>query len=189
VLEVVNVDDKRMRVGQSRPLLLFLLALTVVVAVAAWFIVLRARGNALDHPAHPLTDEQTRAQVIEPAKQIVAVGDLQGAVGGYILMSCKNQTDPPYQGAIYLTFDLPKSLEYFDQIAAKMVPHGWQKGLPPNQYLFGTTLYNDGVTAILYRDPDRRTSGIMKVYGECRNVANHRNDTTGWTDITDQLHL
>jgi hypothetical protein len=104
-------------------------------------------------------------------------------------MSCKNQTDPPYQGAIYLTFDLPKSLEYFDQIAAKMVPHGWQKGLPPNQYLFGTTLYKDGVTAILYRDPERRTSGIMKVYGECRNVANHRNDTTGWTDITDQLHL
>jgi hypothetical protein len=29
----------------------------------------------------------------------------------------------------------------------------------------------------------------MKVYGECRNTANHRNDSTGWTDITDQLYL
>ena len=104
-------------------------------------------------------------------------------------MSCKNQTDPPYQGVIYLTFALPKSLDYFDRIAATMVPHGWQIGLPPNQYLFGTTLYKDGVTAILYRDPDRTTTGVMKVYGECRNIANHSNDTTGWTDITDQLHL
>jgi hypothetical protein len=189
VVEVVNVEDKRTRVGPSRPLVLLLVVLTVVVAAGAAFIVLRTPGDALDHPTHPLSDEQTRAQVIEPAKQIVALGNLQGAVGGYILMSCKNQTDPPYQGAVYVTFDLPKSLDYFDRIAATMVPHGWQEGLPPNQYLVGTTLYKDGVTAILYRDPDRRTSGIMKVYGECRDVANHRNDTTGWTSITDQLHL
>jgi hypothetical protein len=187
---VVNVEgNESRRSGPSRSLLLLMLALTVVVAGGAAFIVLRARGTALDHPADPLSDEQTRAQVIEPAKQLVALGNLQSAVGGYILMSCKNQTDPPYQGAVYLTFDLPKSLDYFDQVAAEMVSHGWQKGLPPNQYLFGTTLSKDGVTAILYRDPDRRTSGIMKVYGECRNIANHRNDTTGWTDITDQLHV
>jgi hypothetical protein len=186
----VNVDDNRKRrAGPSRSVLLLLLALTVVVTAGAAFVVLRTRGDALDHPAQPLSDEQTRAQVIEPAKQIVALGRLHDAVGGYILMSCKNRTDPPYQGAIYLTFDLPKSLDYFDQVAAAMVPHGWQKGLPPNQYLFGTTLYKDGVTAVLYRDPDRSTSGIMKVYGECRNIANHRNDTAGWTDITDQLHL
>jgi hypothetical protein len=187
---VATVDGNRTRRGGPSRSVLLLLALTVAVAAGAVFLVVRSRGEALDHPAHPLNDEQTRAQVVEPAKQIVAVAKLQGAVGGYILMSCKNQTDPPYQGAIYLTFDLPKpkSLDYFDQIAAAMVAHGWQKGLPPNQYLFGTTVYKDGVTAILYRDPDRRTSGIMKVYGECRNIANHRNDTTGWTDITDQLH-
>ena len=186
---MVKVEDRRARrVGPSRSVLLLLLALTVAVAAGVVFLVLRSNGGALDHPANPLNDEQTRAQVVEPAKQIVVVAKLQDAVGGYILMSCKNQTDPPYQGAIYLTFDLPKSLDYFYQIAGTMVAHGWQKGLPPSQYLFGATVYKDGVTAILYRDPDRRTSGIMKMYGECRNTANHRNDTTGWTDITDQLH-
>ena len=181
------VDGRTRRVGPWRSVSL-LLVLTVVVAAGVMFLVLRSNGGALDHPAHPLNDEQTRAQVVEPAKQIVAVANLQDAIGGYILMSCKNQTDPPYQGAIYLTFDLPKSLDYFDQIAAAMVARGWQKGLPPNQYLFGATVYKDGVTAILYRDPDHRTSGIMKVYGECRDIANHADDTTGWTDITDQLH-
>lgn len=189
MLEVVKVDGNMSgRGGPFRSLLLLLIVFTVMAAGGAAFIVLRSRGNALDRPAHPLSDEQTRAQVIEPAKQIVALGGLRSAAGGYILMSCKNETDPPYQGAIYLTFDLPGPVDYFDQVAAAMVPHGWQKGLPPNEYFFGTTLYKNGVTATLYRDPDRTTSGIMKVYGECRNIANHRNDTAGWTDITDQLH-
>ena len=118
---MVNVDEKKRRVGPSPSLLLLLLALTLVVAAGATFLVLRTSGDPLDHPAHPLSDDQTRAQVVEPTKQIVALGNLQGAAGGYTLMSCKNQTDPPYQGAIYLTFALPKSLDYFDRIAATMV--------------------------------------------------------------------
>jgi hypothetical protein len=117
----------------------------------------------------------------------VALGNLQSATGGYMLMSCENETDPPYQGAIYLTFEVPNTPDYFDQVAAALVSRGWQKGLPPNQYLYGATLYKDGVTAILYRDPDRSTSGIMKLYGECRNTANHRDDATGWSDITGEL--
>lgn len=190
MLEVRHVNGSRSgRAGPSQLLVLVLVVLAAVVAGGAAFLVLRTRAEALNRPAQPLSDEQTKTQVIEPAKQIVAVANLRGASGGYILMSCRNEADPPYQGAIYVTFDLPRSVDYFDQVAAAMVPHGWQKGLPPNQYLFGTTLSKGGVTAMLYRDPDRLTSGIMKVYGECRNTGNHRNDNTGWTDITDQLHL
>jgi len=187
VREVNGSKDRRAR--PSRSVVLVLVALTVAVVAGAVFLVLKTRRDPLDHPADPLSDEQTKAQVIEPAKQIVALGKLERATGGYMLMSCKNETDPPYQGAIYATFDLPESVDYFDQVAAAMIPHGWQRGLPPNQYVFGTTLSRDGVTALLYRDPDRITSGVMRVYGECRNTANHRNDTTGWTDITDKLHM
>jgi hypothetical protein len=190
VLEVQQLNGSRTRrAGPPRSLVLVLVVLAAVVAVGAAFLLLRTRADALNRPAQPLTDEQTKTQVVEPAKQIVAVANLHGASGGYILMSCRNEADPPYQGAIYVTFDLPKSVDYFDRVAAAMVPHGWHEGLPPNQYLFGTTLYKDGVTVILYRDPDRLTTGVMKVYGECRNTADHRNDSTGWTDITDQLHV
>jgi hypothetical protein len=189
VLKVREVTGGRTRrAGPSRSLVLVLVALAAVVAAGAAFLVLRTRSDTQSGPTQPLSDEQAKTQVIEPAKQIVAVAKLHGASGGYILMSCMNEADPPYQGAIYATFDLPQSVEYFDQVAAAMVARGWQKGLPPSQYLFGTTLHKDGVTAILYRDPDHLTSGVMKVYGECRNTANHRNDSTGWTDITDQLH-
>jgi hypothetical protein len=189
VREVQEANGNRTRrAGPLRSLVLLLGVLAAVVAAGAVFLVVRMRGDVANPPAQPLSDEQTKTQVIEPAKQIVTVADLRGASGGYILMSCRNEADPPYQGEIYATFDLPTSVDYFDRVAAAMVPRGWHKGLPPNQYLFGTTLYKDGVTVILYRDPDRRTSGVMKVYGECRNTANHRNDSTGWTDITDQLH-
>jgi hypothetical protein len=27
----------------------------------------------------------------------------------------------------------------------------------------------------------------MRLYGECRNTADHRNDNPAWTDITDKL--
>jgi len=188
VLEVRIVNGgKGRRTRLPRSLLLVVAAAVAVIAGAAFFL-LRARDDALDHPANPLSDDQTKSQVIEPTKQIVALTRMHVAAAGYTLLSCKNETDPPYQGLVYLTFDLPNAVDYFDQVAATMVPHGWHKGLPPTQYVFGTTLTKDGVTAILYRDPDRRTTGVMKVYGECRNTGNHRNDNTGWTDITAALH-
>lgn len=166
--------------------MLILWALVVLLVAGAIFLVLR-RGDAADHPERPLSDEQSKAQVLEAAKEIVAVGELRNATGDYILMSCKNETDPPYQGAIYLTFDLPKATDYFDQVAATLVSHGWRKAPPPSRYMSGTTVSRNGVTAVLYRDPDRDGSGIMKIYGECRNVVDHRNDTTGRVNITDQL--
>jgi hypothetical protein len=165
-------------------LLLLLVVLAVLVALGAAFVVLHRPGP---HPDQPLSDEQSRAQVVEPAKQIVATAQLQKPAGGYMLMSCTNESDPPYQGAIYVTFDLPNSLDYFDRVAAAMAPSGWQKGPPPEPSLLGTTLNRNGVTAILYRDPDRGGLGILKMYGECRNVADHRADVSGWTDITDEL--
>jgi hypothetical protein len=54
--------------------------------------------------------------------------------------------------------------------------------------MFGKTLNKDGVTAIFYPNTDYSNLGIMQLYGECRNMTNHRNDNTAWTDITTQLH-
>lgn len=184
---MVTVDRRRgSRGGSPRVLMLILWVLVVSMVAGAAFLVLR-RSDAADHPEHPLSDEQSKAQVLEPAREIVAVANLENANGGYILMSCTNQTDPPYQGAIYLTFDLPDATHYLDQVAASLVSHGWRKGSPPNRYLSGIAVSKNGVTAILYRDPDRNGFGIMKVYGECRNVSDHRNDATGWVDISDLL--
>jgi hypothetical protein len=147
-------------------------------------------ADFLDHPANPVTDDQSETQVVEPAKQIATVARLQKPTAGYLLMSCKNHDDPPYQGAIYMNFALPAGARddtYFRDIAATMVAHGWSEGLPPNQHLYGRTLHKDGVTAIIYRNSDDANLGIMRLYGQCRNVNDHRNDTTAWVDITDRF--
>jgi len=184
----MTIDSKsRRRAGPSLVLVLVPLLVVLTVLVSAGVAFLVVRREAVDRPAAPLSDEQSMAQVLEPAREIVAVAQLDSAAGSYILMSCNNETDPPYQGAIYLTFDLPTAAGYFDRVAAELVSHGWHKASQPYNYLPGTTVSKDGVTAVLYRDPDHGGSGIMKVYGECRNVVDHRNDPTGWVDITGQL--
>ena len=146
--------------------------------------------DALNHPANPVTDDQSEAQVVESAKQVVALAGLQTASAGYSLMSCKDRESPPYQGAFYLTFALPAAARadaYFPAIAATLVTHGWTEGIPPNDQPFAEILSKDGVTVIVYRQSDDPSLGVARVYGQCRNVNDHRKDTTTWIDVTDQF--
>jgi hypothetical protein len=147
-------------------------------------------ADTLDHPAHPVTDDQSENQVLEPAKQIVASAGLQRPTAGYSLMSCKNVSDQPYQGAIYLNFAVPTDVRtdtYFQRIADSMLRQGWREGLPPSRYTYGATLYRSEVTAIVYQDDNIPTIGVLRLYGQCRNTNNHRHDATAWADITNQL--
>lgn len=148
-------------------------------------------ADAVEHPSHTATDDETKTEVIEQTRSLVAAARLQQPTAGYLLMSCKNRDDPPYQGAVYLTFTLPAEArpdEYFQTITAAMVAHGWNAGLPSNQRLFSKSLSKDGVTAILYQDGDSANHGIARIYGRCRDMNDHRNDTTAWLDISSQLH-
>ncbi|MBY0387406.1 MAG: hypothetical protein K2X56_04685 [Mycobacterium pseudokansasii] len=83
------------------------------------------------------------AQVIDPAKQIVKIADLRDVSGGFGWESCNDQGDPTYGGRVGVSLSVPAGVDqqaYFEQIAAKMVAHGWSSGAPPGQHLFGTTI-------------------------------------------------
>jgi hypothetical protein len=145
----------------------------------------------VEHPGPAATDAQTQTEVVEQARDIVAIAGLHQATAGYLLMSCKNRDDPPYQGAVYMDFRLPADAsadEYFRSIAAVMVAHGWREGLPANQHLLGKNLFKDGVNAILYPDSDSSRHGVARIYGQCHDMNTHRGDSTAWIDITDRLH-
>ncbi len=147
-------------------------------------------ADALDHPAHPISDGQSAAQVIEPARQIVQSIGLRKTTAEFLLMSCKGHDDPPYQGAIYLNFAVPPDVsgdEYFRAIRTALVSRGWKEGLPPTRYVYGATLTRNDVTAMVYQERDIPELGVMRLYGECRNMTYHRADPTAWTDITAQL--
>jgi hypothetical protein len=190
-----TVGGKRgewLRSKQARALIAAALALSLLLGGAFLLMDMlhTTPSDALDHPANPVTDDQSQAQVVESTKQVVRVTGLRTASAGYTLMSCRDRDDPPYQGAIYLTFALPDAARadtYFPTIAAALVTHGWTEGLPPNDHAFAKILTKDAVTVIVYSQNDDPSLGVARIYGACRNMNDHRKDATTWTDITDKF--
>lgn len=185
-------NDQWLRSPGARALLAGALSISLTLGSAAVAVQRFHSGSAdaFEHPAHSVSDDQTKAEVVGQAKRLVTIARLQKPTAGFLLMSCKDRDDPPYQGAVYLTFTLPvgaRADTYFRDIAAAMVAHGWRESTPPDQRLFGKTLSRDGVTAVVYRDNDYPDVGVARLYGQCRDTTDHRNDTTGWVDITGQI--
>ncbi|WP_211279293.1 hypothetical protein [Mycobacterium europaeum] len=187
-----RVRGKALRAKQIRALIAVTLAIPLLLG-ALFLLVDRLHStpaDALEHPASPVSDGQSRAQAVEAAQSVVVMTGLQTSSAGYSLMSCKNRDDPPYQGSVYLTFTVPAAAPadaYFARIAATLGEHGWAEGLPPNNHAWARTLTRDSVTVIVYRHDDEPRLGVLRVYGECRNMNDHRRDATTWTDVTDQF--
>jgi len=168
---------------------LLLAALVTALVMGAALVSLRdLRADAVALHGEPMTDAQAAGQVVASAKQIVSLAQLQDATGGYAFVSCKNENEPPYQAAIYVSFRLPQSnsVKYLRDVAASMAAHGWTPAASMGEH-FGQKLTKDGVTAIFFRSVNDTDFATMRLYGECRNTADHRNDNPAWTEVTDQL--
>jgi hypothetical protein len=179
----------RRRPGSSRSAVLVLTALAAVLVVSAALLWLTGPDDeVMKTQGEPMTDAQAAGQVLESAKQIVSVAQLHDVTGGYAFVSCTNENEPPYQATIYLNFRLSQgnSVKYLREIGASLVAHGWTPAASTDEH-FGQKLTRDGVTAIFYRNVDDADFATMRLYGECRNTADHRNDNPVWREVTDQL--
>jgi hypothetical protein len=166
-----------------------LAALVTVLAVAAGLLWLSGRSDDEVHiQGEPMTDAQAADQVLGSAKQIVSTADLREVTGGYAFVSCKNANEPPYQVTAYMNFRLPQnnSVKYLRDVADALAAHGWTAAPAMGEH-FGQKLTRDGVTAVFYRSGNDTDFATMRLYGECRNVADHRNDNPVWTEVTGQL--
>lgn len=143
--------------------------------------------NPYEDSAHPMSDEQTKAQVIEPAKQIVAAANLEGVSGAFSFASCNDQGDPPYQGTVTVSFLIHGDPDtYFQHVRAAMIAHGWNNGAPPGQRYHGAPLNKDGVTTSITFMASDHSYGQIILDGECRNTGRHKGEGQ-WLNITDQL--
>jgi hypothetical protein len=190
------IDDDApsgLRSTAARAMILVVSATSLIVGGACVAIdrLHSSAADAVEHPGPAATDAQTQSEVVAHARDIVAITELRQPSAGYLLMSCKNRDDPPYQGAVYMVFQLPPDVsadQYFRGVAAAMVARGWREGLPNNQHTFGRNLSKDGVNAILYPDTDSATRGVARIYGQCHDITDHRGAKAEWMDITDRLH-
>lgn len=144
-------------------------------------------GDALDHRGAAASDDQSRSQAVDAATHLAGIAGLRATTAGYLLMSCRDRDNPPYQGAVYLTFAVPAGTDadtYLPSVAKSLASAGWVEGLPPGGHRYSHSLSKGAITAIIYRHDDEANLGILRVYGECANTGDHRNDTTAWDDIT-----
>jgi hypothetical protein len=173
----------------QRYVVLALTALIAVLAVAGGLLWLHGRrADEVHVQGEPMTDAEAVGQVVASAKQIVEVAQLRDASGGYAFMSCQNANEPPYQVTAYMNFRLPQSnsVSYLRDVAASLIAQGWAPAASTSEH-FGQKLTRDGVTAIFYRSVNETDFATMRLYGECRNTADHRSDNPVWREVTDQL--
>ncbi len=133
-------------------------------------------------PDSPLSDRQAIAQVVDAASQIAKVAGLQDPSGGFSWESCNDQGEPPYRGRVDMTFAVPPGVDhdaYFARIATTMVADGWAPAT-------GTAIHRDGVLARIGVSPFTGADGAVQLFGECRNMSDHRADSNGFS-IKDQL--
>lgn len=148
------------------------------------------RGAAVEPPARVLSDQQSVDQVLSSAREFLAAGPLTNPTGSYVLMPCRAESGPPYQGSAYVNFDVPAIAEtpaFFRAIVARLAARGWSEGVRPNDHPGGRTLGRGGVSAVFYRNPDAPGRGVLQIYGECGNLTDHGQDPTGFVDITARL--
>ncbi|WP_231608794.1 hypothetical protein [Mycobacterium shottsii] len=174
------------------------IGVAMAVLVLGGCSLMRPHRPEIDQPAHPLSDQQARDQVIEPAKQIASFAGLQDPTGRFDFSSCNDQGDPPYRGLVSMSFAWPtddtggypaaaEPNTVFQQIATDMVAHGWSDGPPPDWHPFGRVLNKNGVVAVLTQS-SASGKGSIQLYGECLNTTNHRLEgTTMGSRIDEQL--
>lgn len=181
------MGEKRSRPGLVGLFITVALAVLVVGAVLAVDRLQSATTDPLTPTGEPATDQQSRAQATDAAREIVVVAGLHVTSASYMLMSCRDHDSPPYQGAVYVIFKVPADTRpgtYLPAVAEKVISDGWTEGLDLNGHSYGRILTKGGVTASVYGHDDKPDLGVFRVYGECRNTNDHRTDGTGWTDIT-----
>ncbi len=124
-----------------------------------------------------MTDEQTRAQVVDPAKRLVHATDLQLRGTGFRYASCTDQGSAPFRGRLDMGFIFPAGLdkqEHLERIVAAMKTDGRTDDAPKDQHHYGRTLYLGGVMAIVTPNPDHPERGYIDMLGQCRNAGDHR---------------
>ena len=125
-------------------------------------------SGELDGPA--LSDDQIRAQVVDPAREIVRAARLQGVSGSFKFGSCNDQNEPPFRGIAAFRYADPAGTPpdaYLAQVEATMIDQGWTPGPPPGAMPHGRVVHQGKIMAIL---TEHQGGGRVQVLGECRST-------------------
>lgn len=139
--------------------------------------------------AQDLPDAEARAQVVDAAKEIARAANLRVTYATFEWEWCNDQGEPPYHGRVDVAYEVPQGTEsaaMAKQVAAVAARQpGWAPGPPPGLNPYGEVVHKGGVMAIasVGNYPER---GSLQIFGECRNMNDHRDDSA-LHDITGEV--
>jgi hypothetical protein len=135
--------------------------------------------NPLKDVPNPLTPEQSKAQVVDAAKDVVGTLDLQVVEAVFWHSSCNDQGDPPFRGQVRLAYPQASSADQSDDEIAKMVQRlensGWSADSEFRSH--GTVLKKNNVVAVLGPQNASVPNRDIQLYGECRDVTTAKGQT------------
>ena len=134
--------------------------------------------NLSEGGPHPMTPDESRAQVVNAAREIVATLGLKTVTGHFSRESCNDQAVAPFRGVVGLDYDHAPTLEasqaQIEQMVASLKQHGW--GASGDFHSHSPAVSKQGVTALFdVFSPVQNAGGSITIYGECRDMTTKQN--------------
>lgn len=156
---------------------------SVVVYIAAGVLMIALQScsavrNVREGVPNPMTPEQSRAQVVDAAREIATTLSLKGVSANFTRDSCNDQAVAPFRGRVELKYDHAPTLEAsraeIQQMIGVLKQHGW--GDPGDFHTHASAVGKRGVTAVFDPySPVQKSGGSISIYGECRDMTTKQN--------------
>lgn len=169
-----------MSVRTTRAAVKIVTAVTVMALISGCGLVSSMMNDGVSNPLSP---EQSKAQVMDAAKELVRILDLPLTKAYFWHSSCNDQGEAPFQGRVGINYPLAPSFEEADANVAQMVKRlqsqGWTGD--PDFHAHGTVLKKNGVQVVFAPQNAGTPNNGIDLYGECRDTTTTK-DTKGTSE-------
>jgi hypothetical protein len=153
---------------------------SAVAAVVATLVSgcgsMNSKGNSVQNP---LTPEQSKAQVVDSARDIVGTLRLQPVAVTFYRSSCNDQHEAPFRGVVSIDFPKAATFEQSDAEVAAMTQQlqagGWTGDADFKSH--GTALKKNNIVAVFAPQNASTPNRSITLYGECRDMTSTKDDT------------
>jgi hypothetical protein len=156
---------------------------SAVIYIAAGMLAIALQScssirNLSEGVPHPMTPDESKVQVINAAREIVATLGLKGVSAHFSRESCNDQAVAPFRGIVGVDYNHASTLEAsqaeIQQMVAMLKQHGW--GGPGDFRTHSSAVSKQGVTAVFDPySPVQNAGGSISIYGECRDMTTKQN--------------
>jgi hypothetical protein len=120
----------------------------------------------------PMTPEESKAQVVDAARDIVHTLGLRNVGAVFQRMSCNDQNEPPCRAQLSIDYPHPPTYEESQAQVAAMVEqlrrNGWEGD--PGFHSHGAVVQKNNVVAEFVPYHPKQTVGGITLFGECRDI-------------------